>query len=214
MTETDLANVALGHLGTAPIMSINQASPEAEHCRRMWNLTRDALLRQRHWNFALKRAALPKLADKPAFGWANAFELPEDYILAVDLNGRRSGTGEAHFDAEGDRLLCNEDQAELRYVRRVINVAEWDASFCQAFSYQLAAAVAPALSAAQGMADRLLERGQQFMLQAFGPDNLETRPQAILAQTNSAWMAARLGGSAQAVFSEPLPSQPFPQPIA
>lgn len=193
MTQTDLANVALGHLGSAVIMSISEVSPAAEHCRRFWDLTRDALLRQRHWNFALKRATLTALEDAPLFGWSYAYQLPADYILAVEFNGYQSGTGEARHEIEGTHLLTNEATASLKYIWRQPDVSEWDASFCESFGYFLAARIAPALTSAQGVADNLLQRGEQFMMRAFGPDNQETRPRAVLAQTGSEWRSAREG---------------------
>ncbi|MEN3940673.1 hypothetical protein WJU23_05210 [Prosthecobacter sp. SYSU 5D2] len=195
MTQTDLANVALGHLGSSVIMAITENSAAAEHCRRFWDITRDALLRQRHWNFAIKRADLSELDDAPLFGWTKAYQLPADYILAIEFNGRQAGTGEALHEIEGSHLLTNEVTAELKYIRRHEDVSGWDASFCEAFGYFLAARIAPAMTSAQGVADTLLSRGEQFMLRAFGPDNLESRPRAVLAQTGSAWLAAREGAN-------------------
>jgi hypothetical protein len=194
MTKTELANIALGHIGSALIQSIDELSPAAQHIRRMWDLTRDGLLRQRHWNFALDRKTLTRLTDDPAFGWDAAYQLPADYLLAIEWNGREAGTGEAEFDIEGGKLLCDDTEtAELRYVKRVEEVSKWDASFCEAFCYKLAAAIAPSLSSSQGMADALTAKGEQSMLRAFGPDNLETRPRAVLAQEGSQWRAAREG---------------------
>lgn len=56
--EAELANIALGHLGTVTLNDFNENSPEGIHVRRNWALVRDALLRQRHWNFAIKRTTL------------------------------------------------------------------------------------------------------------------------------------------------------------
>lgn len=201
MTQTELANIALGHIGSALIQSIDEVSPAAQHCRRMWNLTRDALLRERPWNFALKRSALSRLGDAPSFGYDSAYALPADYILAVAWNGREAGTGDAEFDIEGATLLADSqsdgdtEQAELRYVFRCEQVTAWDASFCRAFSFALAAAIAPSLSSSAGLADSLLNKAEAVTMKAFGPDNLETRPRVVLAQTDSGWLAAREGYS-------------------
>jgi len=193
MTKTELANIALGHIGSAKIQSIDENSPAAEHCRRMWEFVRDGLLRQRHWNFALTRSALSALSQDPAFGYAFAYQLPADYLLAIEWNGREAGTGESAFDIESGTLLCDDESGNLRYVRVVESVSSWDASFCEAFSYKLAAAIAPSISSSANLADSLMQRGEQVMVRAFGPDNLETRPRVILAQTDSAYAAARLG---------------------
>lgn len=199
MTKTELANIALGHLGSALIQSLDENSPSAQHCRRMWDFVRDGLLRQKDWNFALDRATLSRLQVDPPFGYNAAYQLPSTCLRVVEWNGQEAGTGEAQFDIESKMLLCNvegdEDtpRAELRFIRRVDNVNDWDASFNEAFSYKLAAAIAPAISTSAGLADSMNKLGEQVMLRAFGPDNLETRPRVVLAQEGSGWMAARQG---------------------
>lgn len=199
MTKTELANIALGHLGSALIQSVDEVSPSAQHIRRMWDFVRDGLLRQKDWNFALKRATLSRLSEDPLFGWTAAYQLPSDYLRAIEWNGQEAGTGEAQFDIEGERLLCNFEtgttspRSELRYIAKVENVNEWDASFNEAFSYKLAAAIAPSISTSAGLATDMNRIGEQVMLRAFGPDNLETRPRAVLAQEGSGWLEARQG---------------------
>lgn len=55
MTDTDLANQALGAIGAkATITSINENSPEAKACLREFASARDELLRKAHWDFARK----------------------------------------------------------------------------------------------------------------------------------------------------------------
>lgn len=193
MTKTELSNIALGHLGHALISSIDEVSPAAQHIRRMWDYCRDGLLRQRHWNFALERSTLSRLTIDPAFGWACAFQLPSDYLLAIELNGREAGTGDSRFDIEGQKLLCDEDAAELRYIRVVEEVTKWDASFCEAFAYKLAAAVAPSITSSSTLTSDMNRMAEMVMVKAFGPDNLETRPRVVLAQTGSGYLAARQG---------------------
>lgn len=193
MTKTDLANIALGHLGEFRVMDIDEQTPSAEHCRRMWVLARDKMLRARHWNFALHQASLAALATAPLFDWGYAYALPSDYLLAVEVNGWVAGTGAAQFEIMGGRLLTDAPYASLTYIRRIENPEEWDASFCDAFAYKLASLVAPSITSAQGLAQNLAQSAQMATLEAAGPDNLETRPRAVLATTGSAWMAARLG---------------------
>lgn len=259
-TQLELANIALGHLGTVSLASYNENSPEGLHVRRQWDLTRDALLRSRHWNFAIKRATLTltgavsltgisstigstsvtvasatglsvgmgirgdfvpggtlitaisgttltldtqatKTATSqtataytpPAFDYAYSYDLPSDYLRALEWNGREAGTGEAAFDIEGAVLLCDDTTAQLRYVARITDQTLWDASFVEAFCLKLASRVAAGITTAQGLAQALDQRADQYLLRAFGPDNGETKPRAVLAQTDSGWLAARAG---------------------
>lgn len=179
MTDTELANVALGYLGVAPIVTLQQNSPAAEHLRRMWGITRDELLRRHHWNFALKAQVLTALADAPV-GWAKAWQLPTDYIAAIDVNGRPGGNGRSYYEVFGNTIQCDDDAVTLRYVARIESVSLWDSSFCLAFGYRLAAAVAPALSKAVEMADAMRQQSEQIVLQAKVPDNSESRARALM----------------------------------
>ncbi len=199
MNKTEIANIALGHLGSALIQSIEEVSPSAEHIRRMWNFTRDGLLRQKDWNFAINRATLSRLGVDPPFDWEAAYQLPADYIRCLSWNGMEAGTGVDLFDIESGMLLCDVDasdaspRAELRYIRRAEDTSMWDASFVEAFSYRIAAAICPAMTTSAGLSDAMMKNAEMAMLKAFGPDNLETRPRAILAQENSGYMDARRG---------------------
>ncbi len=257
----DLANIALGHLGTASLADYNETSPEGVHIRRHWNLVRDSLLRQRHWNFAIKRVELElaglvemtggsvtrgdetvtvasttglsvgqtvigsgipagtKVAsvtdgthfemdaaatttgsslaisayDAPAFDYQFAYVLPTDYLRALNLNNREAGTSEAGYDIELGLLLTDDESAQLLYVAKVTDPSSWDDSFKEAFCLRLAARVATGITTAQGLAAQLDQRAEQYLQKAFGPDNGETKPRAVLAQNNSGWLDARNG---------------------
>ncbi len=201
MTSTQLANIALGHIGESRIIDLAEQTPQAEHCRRMWDLVRDDLLRARHWNFALCRTLLAQEATAPLFDKEFAYRLPSDYLLAVEVNGYQAGTGEATFDLIGDTIQTNDETLALLYVRREQNPQKWDSSFCTAFTYKLAAAIAPSITSAPGLADRLAQAAEAVVQRAFGPDNLETRPRAVLATVGSAWLRARYGLATEPTFT-------------
>lgn len=194
MTETELTNIALSHLGEARIMDLNERSPVAEHCRRVFGHTRDKLLRRCDWNFAQHRAILAKLSGAPLFGWTAAFQLPSDYIKLVEFNGYPAGTSQSILDIEGDKLLCNEEAAEIVYTRVIDQTSMWDSSFCDAFTLFLAAAVAPSITSTPAMALNMAEMAERLLYAAVGENMSEDRPRAILAYQDSAWIKARRGG--------------------
>jgi hypothetical protein len=197
MTKTDLANIALELIGvTEPVADVDTTrSVTAEKIKRQWDLVRDELLRAREWNFATRRLTLSADAAPPAFDYAFAYALPSDYLKALECNGRAAGTGEAAFEISGRFLLCDDAALQLRYTARIETVSQWDPSFQQAFAHALAAAIAPGLSTAPGLGERMRQRAENITLQAAGPNNTETRPRAVLAQTGSGWLAARRGVS-------------------
>ena len=144
------------------------------------------------WNFALKRATLSALATAPAFGYTYQYQLPTDYIRAVEFNAQAAGTSQALFEIEGDKLLTNDATAELRYVYRNEDVSSWDDGFQAAFSFALAAAVAPSLELAN------YGSGSGSQKQS-GPSPKRAAQtwakisQAILAFQDSGYINARLG---------------------
>lgn len=58
MTQLQLCNLALGHLGEAVITDINASTTAARACLLNYGPTRDEVLRSHRWNFAIKRARL------------------------------------------------------------------------------------------------------------------------------------------------------------
>ena len=172
-TPTDIANVALGHLGQHRINDLNSGEPAAQQVRRMWDLTRDALLQRHPWGFALSRATLAEVLPVPAFGYAHHYQLPTDYLSVFRLNGRGGANGAAAWVVEGDRLLCDDVAAQLRYVRRVEASSAWPPLFALTFSYYLAAAVSPALTTAPGTSSGLLEKAQDVIRDAIRANAIE-----------------------------------------
>lgn len=193
MTRTELANVALGHLGVSGLADIAEATVEAERIRLHWSIVRDNLLRQRPWNFATRRATLSALADAPAFDWDYAYQLPSDYLQAQAVNGKQAGTGEAEYEISDGQILTDDETCELKYTALVEEAGRWSATFCDAFTHLLAAAVAPALSTAPGLGDAMRQRAEEITVLAIGPENREARPRAVLAQSGSGWLKARMG---------------------
>lgn len=56
--SVELCNLALAHLGEAPITALNDGTARANACDRVYELVRDELLRSHRWNFAVARSAL------------------------------------------------------------------------------------------------------------------------------------------------------------
>lgn len=133
--------------------------------------------------------------DPPRFDYDWAFALPDDYIKALDWNGRPGGTSRADWEIVNGFIYSNdlEEEAELRYTAQITDVSLWPANFVQTFAHALAAAMAPSLSVDQALGERMRMRAENMALMAAGPNNVETRPRAVLAQTDSHYLAARNG---------------------
>lgn len=139
-SATDIANRALDILKEAPISSIEDARPIAMWLKRNFDVTRDALLEESEWNFALKRASLPASSTAPAFGWQKQYQLPGDCIRVIPLTADGSFEGTpVPFEVEDGKILTDaEAPLKVRYVYRNENYAAYPATFQQALSAKLA----------------------------------------------------------------------------
>lgn len=138
-SPTDIANLALGHLGEAPITSFQEDSLAARKAALHYLATRDQVLRSHRWNFAQTRKVLSRLLERPAFGWTYQYELPEDCLRVNEFNGSEAGDWLSdQYIIEGRRLLTDATEARLVYNRRIDDVSDFDALFIEALSLKLA----------------------------------------------------------------------------
>lgn len=174
--DTEMANVALGWLGTATRLSnIGQPGPVAAAARDSLLIQVPAIMQQHPWNFAVTRQSIPStvaIADEVAeYAWS--YQLPPDCLSW--LPWRR---GDVHYFAaeqEGDLLLSNsEGPVIVRYIRHVADRSKWSALFVTAVTAQLAFDLCEAVAASQSIRDRMSKRFDEAMADAKRADALAT----------------------------------------
>src|SRR3546814_8035552 len=86
----------------------------------------DLVIRSHPWNCATKRVVLSPDAAAPAFGYANRFQMPGDWLrtLAVTLDRY----ARPDYKREGNFYLCDADALQLRYIWNNENPGTYDAS--------------------------------------------------------------------------------------
>jgi len=196
MTETEVANLALARIGNWRISSLTESSVEAGQCARHFAVTRRMLLRDFDWNFAVSWALLSQIADGEAFDYDYAYALPSDYLRAIAFNGVPVGNKQSTSKIAGNVLYSDEsdaDNAKLEYIRDVTDVTEWDDVFATAFSWYLAAAIAPSIKQSPELSGHLLSAGKAFLAEAKGSDTQETGLKVIRGVEYSRYQAARDG---------------------
>lgn len=136
--------MALARFGAKRINDFDDASEnslEAVYCRLFYTQTAKALMRSHFWWFAKDRVQLSQDTTDPVFQWDYAYHLPNDFLRAILVyNGADNPTGETEYDyeLEGKRLLTDEDEVYLKYVKWVPSEANWDALFIEVFTLVLA----------------------------------------------------------------------------
>lgn len=132
LSDILICSTALLELGSRPINSFDEDSEGARLCANLYGPVRDEMMRSHPWNFAKARIVLTPVVDKPAFGYANKFLLPADYLRVIEVNGIRSPDGVGFppgYAIENGYILADVDSINLRYVFRNQNPASWDSAF-------------------------------------------------------------------------------------
>ncbi len=139
-SETQLVNNALIRLGANTITDIDtDGSHESNTMQQLYAPTRDALLRQHFWNFAMTRISLAENAITPAFEWAAQYELPADFIRIKSIFN-----SDGPFTIEGTAILTDTTtELQVVYVKKVTDVTAFDPLFVQTLTLMLAILAAP-----------------------------------------------------------------------
>jgi len=141
--ETEIANIALGHIGAPKIQDIeDRENKSAREAKRIFASSRRAIAAKHKWNCLTKRAIAAQLTVKPIFGFAEQYQLPTDYITMVELNGLDVEKITDRWKVEGLLLLSDADSANIIYVADVTNVSEWSPGFEQCVALHMAAQLA------------------------------------------------------------------------
>lgn len=218
MTDVDICNLALAHLGDeATVSSIDppEGSSQAEHCARYYTVARDTLLQMHTWSFATRRVLLAQVTQ-PWTMWTYAYALPSDMMTAISVLGPESEgdytvplipqrfidpvswTAKAtqpyviETDATGTKVLyTNQESALLRYQARVTQTTLFDPLFAMALTHHLASMLAgPILKGEAGSAES--KRQAQMMYAYVQQARASDSSQRSLDVTHTVgWIAGR-----------------------
>ena len=160
---TSINNMALAKLGANSIDNIDtDTGSNAIKCRAIYEITRDALLRSYEWNFAIARAELAQLSTTPEYGFDYEYTLPTSpYCLRV-----LEMEDGASFEIEGRKLLTDEDECKIKYIKRITNPVELDALFVTAMVDTLASQLAIPITNSGTLKDRMDKELKETLLQA------------------------------------------------
>lgn len=162
MGPTELCNMALGRIGSARIdtYDADQSIP-AQYCRLFYEQTRDSLIRSHRWRFARDRATLSANAeyedDDNTFEYDYAYDLPNDFLAMQQPYEGVPGLVGTHYNysAEGKQILSNEDEMEIRYIKKVVDPNEFDPLFIEVLVLQLAIKLVMPLSGGGGLGENV-----------------------------------------------------------
>jgi len=165
-SQLQIINTALVMIGARPIANPGEDSTAAIVMRAIYETTLDATLRVHPWNFAIARAQLPQLVERPVSGYSYQYQRPADWLRTLDTDAE-------DFRNEGDRILTNSGTLSLRYIRRVTDPNLYDPLFVNCFARHLASKAAFPITKSTSLADSLFSLYVQELAQATRTDALE-----------------------------------------
>ncbi|SEB73234.1 hypothetical protein SAMN05216178_2044 [Pseudomonas saponiphila] len=175
-TGVSICSNALLMLGAKSINDFNEPVDRAKIAANLYPTVRNDLLRTHPWNCTIKRVLLAPDATPPAFGYANQFELPADFLRVLEVG--QAGL-QVDYLVEGRQILANATSLELRYV--YLNEIEntWDANLVALLTLAMAAAMAYAITQSAAVRDSLKQDLEMAKKVARAVDGQEDPPQTL-----------------------------------
>lgn len=168
----DICNRALDKLGQGSITSLGDGTTSANLCNRNYAQTRDQILRDHPWNFAVRRAQLAPSTTEPVWGFSNRFPLPNDCLRLLEVDNLSTN----EYQVEGKAILADGDILRIRYVRRIDDPNEFDASFIDVLAVGLAFQMCEAVTQSNSKRQLLGQEFEDVMTRAKRADGQENPP--------------------------------------
>jgi len=139
-SDVQIANRALGKLGSTTIVSLTQDSPAARAINNIYTGIRRSEIRKHPWNFAKTRVSIAADADAPEFDFGYRFRQPADCLRVLNK-------ADVDWKIEGQYILSNDGgPLEVQYLADVTDPNVFDEAFIEAFASKIAYEIAEKLS--------------------------------------------------------------------
>lgn len=177
VTATNLANIALSHLGHGiEIQNLDsERSAEARACRRFFDLARQETLRSWCWPFATRFENLALVGMWPTCEWEFSYRYPANCLeIHKLLSGIRNDTRitrevfKIASDDQGRLIYTDKECAQCEYTYDYTNFNSWTSDFVLAFTFKLAALIAARITGGDPfkMGDKALANFSQVVMEA------------------------------------------------
>jgi hypothetical protein len=157
-------------------MSLTDADDEnARVVNRFYVQAVKETLRAAQWSCATHRQTLVQLTETPDFGYDFYFQLPLDFVRAIYLNNTVVWDTIDDWVIEGDRILTDETDVKLVYVRFNEDANSYDDLLVNAITVNLAAKISSTLTGDTSQTGNLLQEYELALARARTSNAQETR---------------------------------------
>ncbi len=183
-SPVDICRLALDLLKqTSIITSIaNPTTTEEIICARWYDVTRRALLRRHFWVFARTRASISRDTEAPPFGFADAYNLPTNYLRLHFIGDDTINDYKRNYEVEDGQLLLNNGGAtslNIGFIQDVTVVSKFDALFVPLFAAELAINMAYTFTAKNTVIERLSMLLESMRAEAKSVNGQDSPPKCI-----------------------------------
>ena len=143
-TEVQIVNIALSWLGQQSINALTDNQNEAKIMNANYATSRDKVLGDHAWTFALRREVLAPIATPTEFGAPNKFLIPSDVIRVQRVYRpstalQNEALQNARWVREGQYIISREAQVWAHFIFRETNSDRYSPQFAHALAARLAA---------------------------------------------------------------------------
>lgn len=190
-TYVAIANLAATTVGTAARLTApGDDTTLGRAVASVWDIERQAALRDGAWNFAMKRDQLAAVNPPPVHQFQYRFELPADCLRLIEIYDLRRD----QWQLEGRAINADHEGAlAIRYLADITEPAAFDPLFAKAFALRIACAIGNRIAGSSFKEDLNWEKYRQALAEARRVDAMENPP---IEQYESDWIAARWHGYA------------------
>ncbi len=166
---TEVANLALQEIGQTPITDINEGTDSANQVLLVYDDVVTEVTQSKFWSQVKTRVELARLPDPPLYGFNFQFQLPADNLNVLSINERPAQ--EFTYNIEDGKLLFNQDEVKITYIRKQDNPTLWGYGLKRAIVLRLAAGVSYGVVRNAELTQQLYNLYRSFSREASGRDS-------------------------------------------
>ena len=158
MTDVQICNLALARLGDARISSLSEATAQAQYCTLFYAQTVEELQTDLDWQFCRKLATATADGTPPAFGYANRFPLPADFLRLLRINGIDEDENFGKWEIVGGFIHTSlTGPIQLDYLANITTTTLFPAVFVELLTAKLAGHFALPLTGSKELFGQMME---------------------------------------------------------
>ena len=185
-----VVNSALAEVGSPRLTALADGTPVSDLCDREYATTRDRVFYECACNEIVRRIRLVNAENTaPAFGFAKAFVLPDDFIRLL-----RFDDPSFRFRIENGQVLTDQTSLNMIYVFRNEDVTTWGPGLMDAVVLRLASRLAKPITGSDDLSFKMFDKSRDSIAELRYQD-AQQGPTDYYA--GSTWDNSRLGGSVE-----------------